>query len=279
MESASRQGAEGAKYARRRSLKGPVRCGDERLLGALMALRDGDAGVRRTMNAEWRYVGQWLRREAGRRPDAVEARQYAMMRVSRGVEALRAETPVQAACWLRCVLRTGFADVYRLAKNEPAASGLWAVSPKERDRALRRLEAPIAAPAFSPRALDPWFDRLLDEVDQWLEANVSRPMKRAGDRRRAEVALLHHVRKVPLVELQRMLGEAPSRDTLYKWFQRGRDEVLVPTLASWAIRGGLEAQEAAFVTTLRAILLATRREKSRKPRRRVSRRASDASVQ
>ncbi|RLB48487.1 MAG: hypothetical protein DRJ42_23070 [Deltaproteobacteria bacterium] len=238
------------------------------------------------MNAEWRYVGSWLRREAGTKQDAGEACQYAMMRVSRGVDGLRAETPTQAVCWLRRVLRTGFSDVYRFANNEPVASALSKLSPKARDRELRRLEAPVVELSTSPGALDGFFDTLLDHVDEWLEVNVTRPMKRAGDRRRAEVALLHHVRKVSLDELRDMLGEAPSRDTLYKWFERGRDEVLLPTLGAWGARAELEDEEAAFVTTLQIILIATRRQKSRKPRRSrrtvrraVSRGVSDTSVQ
>jgi len=248
----------------------PALPGEDRLFRALVELRAADTEPRRHMHAEWLYLGAWFTGEAGRRPGARDACQFALMRVSRSIMTLRAQSPSEATSWLRRVLRTGFCDVHRTTKNEPVAAALKTLTAEERDRTLRLLAAPEPPVVLIPEALDGWLDVVMDEVDDWLEANVPSLIKRAGDRRRAEVALLRHVRKVSLDDLRTRLGEVVARDTLYKWFERGRDEVLTPTLSAWASRGGLKEDEVAFITELRSILIATRREKSRKPRKSVS---------
>lgn len=249
---------------------GVVPTGGDRLFRALAALRAADHEGRRLMHREWGYVAGWFRGEAGRRRGAADACQYALMRVSRSIKSLRAQTPAEATSWLRRVLRTGFCDVYRQAKNEPVAAGLNGLSGDQRDRVLGRLRAPRAHREPPPEALDPWLGSVMDEVDEWLEGHVPSIIKRAGDRRRAEVALLRHVRKESLDDLRARLEEEVARDTLYKWFERGRDEVLLPTLEAWEARAELAEDQLAFVTTLQLVLLGTRREKSRKPRKGVS---------
>ncbi len=249
---------------------GLAKCGEVRLYRALDALRRASRSERRTMNAEWRYITRWLTCYAGRRPGASEAVQYALMRVSRGIDGLEARSPARAASWLRRVLTTGFHDVARDAKNEPVVAALRALSPEARDRALLRLVAPTPDRHLTPEMLDACMRLVATLVADWTAATIPSPAHRKSARLRARVALLRHLRGLDLDELRHAIGRPVARDTLYKWFERGRDDVLLPALAAWSSAPARTEEELTFAEALREALLSTRRPRSRRPRKSTS---------
>ena len=77
--------------------------------------------------------------------------------------------------------------------------------------------------------------QVLERVAVWIAHNVKSPVKRQGDLRRAQVALLANVRGFGYDAIVEALSVTPppSKAAVYKWIERGREQVLLPALSEW----------------------------------------------
>lgn len=235
-------------------------------LGTLRVARDRSA---RRYQPEWRLVMRFLDetfRARDHQPDHDEAVQHTLLKVLTKVDQMLATTPASAAAWVKRVYRRRRDELRRRRVRNAVDLGL-----ASGDGFLERLRAPEPPRAGDVEALSELEEDLFDLVDAWLCEHVGRPGKRLGDRRRAEVAFLAAVRGLDHAEIEARLGaDAPARATLYKWIERGREEVLLPALA-WT--GGPQIAPPVR-RTLVQILEAERRSDAGRPRPRRRRRAS-----
>lgn len=252
----------------------------DRLLEALVTLRDANDPSSPELAWAWRAVDAWVDRRH-RRPEREhdDVRQRTLMKVMRGVGGMQADTAAGAAGWLRRVHDSAVYEHHR--GHDPVAVGLKHERRDERGRGvIDRIAAPAPdRSAEDRRRVDAALTAVLERVERWLEDNVSRASKRIGDRRRAECALMANVLGHEPDEIAEAMGLEVSRSALYKWIERGREEVLLPTLAAWAGDGD-DPEGARLAGALGEILEGARRSDAGKPRpgrRSVSRRGRGSS--
>lgn len=250
---------------------------------ALCALRDSSAPSSNAVGWAWRAVDAFLRHRCRTaRTDAEDVHQRALLKVLRGVENIQADTPAAAERWLRRVHETALIEHHR--RLDPVRDALKK-APREPDAAplIERLAAPdpdrTEADAVRIDALQ---EAVLDRVERWLSENVRRPSKRVGDFARARAAWMANVLGAEAEAIREALGRDAKRDTLYKWIERGREQVLLPAVTAWEAEAGAAGEDATVPATLREILEGSRRADSGKPRpgrRSVSRDTDGTSVQ
>jgi len=171
----------------------------------------------------------------GRQADAQDDAQNVVLKLSKVLPKARLETPPQSMAWLRQVARSVQIDRHRARKRRTRLlTGLRA----EQEVALPPVvkpEADAAArlDALEPAALEPHRAALFAHLDVFLEDR--QPRVRVGGRRRAELAWKRHVLGIDRDALyEELADEAPrKRDTLSKWLERGREEMILPTLRHW----------------------------------------------
>lgn len=236
------------------------------LLDALQALRDARDPSRPEMGWAWRVVNGWMDTRYRRPPrEHDDVRQRALIKVMRGVGRMQADTPAGGEAWLRRVHKSALLEHHR--GHDPVSLGLSRERRDEDGRgAVDRLAAPDAERSEGDRRLlDATLAAVLERVDRWLAAHVRRPTKRVGDRRRAQCALMANVLGHEPDEIVETLGVEVSRSALYKWIERGREEVLIPALIAWS-EDGEDPEGARLAGSIREILEGTRRSDAGKPR-------------
>ncbi|MEM9188407.1 MAG: sigma factor [Myxococcota bacterium] len=181
----------------------------------------------------WQIIDASLRKlkPLARHADRDDVRQRALIKVLRNVKKMDADSPVKARAWLNRVHRSALSDHYRSLTERTLTHAVRDFGERSAvDTLPERRPTPLA-----PEVLDQVLDRVLDRVDRWLEAHVRLPRKRAGDYRRAQVAILANIRGYSPTEIRNALGasDGPSDATLYKWVERGRETVLFPALEDW----------------------------------------------
>jgi DNA-directed RNA polymerase specialized sigma24 family protein len=229
---------------------------------ALFALRDAPDRSASSLGWAWRTLDEVLARTKPLPParDREDVRQRALLRVLRYVGGLEAETAASAWAWLQRVHRTAFLDHVRLQGRRAMDRALATTPRGGRESFIDTLPMPDESPPTHDLGqLDAALQRVLERVAVWLETQVSRPAKRAGDYRRAQVALLANVRGLGRAEICAELGldDPPSAATLYKWVERGRETVLIPALEDW---------DDPIAAGLRQTLTAARRGDAGRPR-------------
>lgn len=252
----------------------------EALFEALCALRDASDATAPQLGWAWRTVDRFLDLRC-RRPEREhdDVRQRALLKVMGGVARMRAETAAGAEGWLRKVHQSATREHHR--RRDPVGEALKRTGTRDGEGTslVERLAAPEQARTEHDEALvESVREVLLDRVDAWLEENVSRPSKRAGDARRAQIAWMANVLGRDLDAIRAQLGIDPKRDTLYKWVERGREQVLLPVVRAWAEEDDGSEVPAALLS----ILEGSRRSDAGKPRprrRSVSRRDDCTSIQ
>ncbi|HJL03280.1 MAG TPA: hypothetical protein RMH85_22270 [Polyangiaceae bacterium LLY-WYZ-15_(1-7)] len=244
---------------------------------ALDALRRGARGGFEQGGMEERALRDALRTllaffdaRFGKRSHHDEVAQRALIKAHRYADRFEGSVPAQAAAWLTRIYRTQLIDLHRASLNDPLG--------KRRDgrdafELMEQVadEASSAPPPGAEADLERMLERLLDDVDDWLEGAQKRAAVRAAWRRNAELALLSKVRQQSAEELAAAVGGA-NRDTLYKWVERGRDRVLLPAIG--ALRSRLDSEEhagedaayARFLAQLEELLDGGRRADAGKPR-------------
>ena len=272
---------------------------------ALMRLRSADDPASPELAAAWRAINEYLVRVVMGRPgadgsgDRDEARQITLIKVLRGLPRMNARGSRQSAAWVRRIYSNAFIDLKRAKGRDPVTQGMrhrqvdesagrGEVDPFERldsqsilsdgvASGLASLGGPSADdgrrdPVDDPAVLEHHRDLLLDEVRAYLEVHRSRPEKRAGDHRRAQAALLRHIDGLDAAAIAAHLGvdPPPSKAAMYKWIERGREEVLLPTLATWSMRLDLDGRTRRFVGAMTDFLQESRRADAGvgRPRRR-----------
>jgi DNA-directed RNA polymerase specialized sigma24 family protein len=227
------------------------------LLEALHVLgrRPGDRSVDHAVRA----VYAWLDRRFRRQREHDEVRQITLVKVARAATTFAGTTVAEAESWVsRVYQRTGI-DLGRKRTASPLdgkrSTGTDAFDPLD----LVAAEPPSEAPGEDTEAaLEELLDVLLDRVDEFIQTAATRPAQRAKMRRQAEVAILRKVWRLSGPEILALLVDCPSEATLYKWIERGRDKVLLPTLEAWD-EPGISGATRRFVEEIRALLVAGRR--------------------
>lgn len=239
---------------------------------ALCALRDATEPSHGALAWAWREVARFIETRLGRTgADREDIAQLTLIKVMRGVRGMAAETPAGGEAWLRTVHASAEADYHR-RKFDPVKKGLDRRRPDDEGVApLDRVAAPEPERHERDEAmLDELTERVMDRVELWLAVNVTRAIKRLGDRKRAHIAWMANAlgRDVPAIAKELALEE--KRDTLYKWIERGREQVLLPAMTDWSRQ--LEAEDhasspdAAIAREVVAILEGSRRADAGKPR-------------
>lgn len=256
------------------------------LFDALCALRDAPEPNHGALGWAWMEVARFVKARRGRAgSERDDIAQIALMKVVRGVRGMTAETPAAGEAWLRTVYASAEADYFR-RKFDPVKKGLDRRA--RDDQGLAPLDrVPAAEPErheHDEAMLDELTDRVMDRVEGWLAVNVARSTKRLGDRTRAQVAWMANVLGRELAEIVAELGLEEKRETVYKWIERGREQVLLPAMAEWArelsASGEDGSTDAAVAVEVIAILEGSRRGDAGKPRpdrRTVSRGEGDRS--
>ncbi len=255
----------------------------EALFEALSALRGAPDPSAPVLAWAWHSVNGFVDHRL-RRPSRAhdDVRQRTLIKVLRGVAGMQADTPAGAEGWLRTVYRSartehhrGLDPVREALRHErgdeglgPRVDRLAALPPERTEDDVARLEAAREA--------------VLGRVDAWLEANVTKPSKRVGDRRRAAIAWTANVLGRDVEAIRESFGIEEKRDTVYKWIERGREQVLLPAMAAWERELEAAGEDAAVPQALSEILRGARRAdagKARPGRRSVSRAQDGTSVQ
>jgi DNA-directed RNA polymerase specialized sigma24 family protein len=209
------------------------------LFDALRALRDADDSSAPGLGWAWRTVSEHLDRRL-RRPEREHAdvRQRTLLKIWRGLERLEADTQAAAEAWLRSVHRSAVAEHHRSAGTRMMDRALRATPIGDggdflEQRAKTAPEDGEPPPDARAAELDAVLDLVLERVAAWLEVEVRKPAKRQGDYLRAQAALLANVRGLDATAIAEALGAELGRQAMYKWVERGREEVLLPALAGW----------------------------------------------
>ncbi len=242
----------------------------KRLFEALVALREAEDPSAPTLWPEWNDVSHWLDvRFGARERDHDEIRQRTLLRVMRHVESLEAKGPAGAEAWLRRIYERLRIDRIRARKRDPVEEGLRVVRNDGALPPVDRLRAPEPARAIDEdEALAAAMARVVDAVDHWLEGHVKNAQKRLGDRQRAQVALASIVWGLGYEGIVERLGlePPPGRPTVYKWVERGREQVLRPALAFWAETARDDEAVVLLTGALGELLDGSRRADAGKPR-------------
>lgn len=242
----------------------------KRLFEALVALREAADPSAPTLRPEWRDISRWLEATYGRADrDHADVLQLTLIRVLEKIRSLEAGSPPQAEKWLRTVYERKRIDLFRKRSRNPVEKGLRVVRGGDDEPSpIERLRAADRSPDVDEdEVLGDYLRQARDAVDRWLESRIADPTKRFAARRRAEVAILAGILERGYDEIVAAIGEEPppSKAALYKWVERGREQVLLPALAEWV--EALEDETAlAFALELRRVLESSRRSDAGKPR-------------
>lgn len=210
------------------------------LLDVLTALKQAPNPAARNLDWAWRGLSEHIDRRyplPDREHDDV--RQRTLLKVFGAVDRMEADTPGRAEAWLRRVHRSARMDHHR-TRNSALIDQALKTTPKDADPEWFERAMPSAEPfedhtRDDDAALEGVISVVLDRVAQHLVDNVKSLPKRQGDYRRAEVALLASVRGEAYEGIVAKLGldPPPSRGAVYKWIERGREQVLLPALEGW----------------------------------------------
>jgi hypothetical protein len=209
------------------------------LLGALDTLRSARAvslAAAREAHGAWDTIDAYFGTACRGDRDAA---QEALLTVMRSVGSFRGTSPGEALKWLQRIAWTRMADGHARRRRDPVALALRATrGPGDDGRGgpLDGLVAPDAAPdeddghlaAGELRArLDELRDRVFDALDMRLGASGVPAARALVVRRQARVCWQSIVEGRTSDEILSGLGaDAPKRETLYKWVERGRAPLL-----------------------------------------------------
>lgn len=238
----------------------------EPLFEHLSALRDATDPSDPSHDRRWREVATWLAAAyPGRHQEVEDARQEALIGLTRYVPTMRAETPLEAAKWVLTIVRRKRVDGIRVGTRDPVRQALRA-EPSHTDRSLLELIAADEAPSDAAGMLERLITTVIEHVQAALEA--APPAKRLLRTTQARAALLRLVYDADAEAIAEALGhgEPLSRDRVYKWVERGRP-VVVEGLDHWERSLAAEEREEAgpVIEALREIVL-ERRADAGKPR-------------
>jgi DNA-directed RNA polymerase specialized sigma24 family protein len=214
----------------------------------------------------WRALSEHIDRRYRLPPrEHADVRQRTLLKVWKGAAGIEADSAGRAEAWLRRVHMSARIEHHRAVgtrmmdaalRSTPADGDLGFV---ERALAHDGDGDDVLVRPDADEKLEQALGEVLDRVSVWLEENVSIARKRQGDYRRAECALLANVRGLDASAIVAMLGidPPPAKDVIYKWIERGREQVLIPALDGW---------DHPIAGTLRDQLIASRRADAGKPR-------------
>jgi len=234
------------------------------LLEILTALKEADEPSAPQLAWAWRGLSDHIDRRyrLGEREHA-DVRQRTLLKVMGAVAGMDADAPGRAEAWLRRVHRSARADHHRNLGDKLMDRALRA-TPKDGDGTWIERVGPKVDPVESPpvdeeAALDAALASVLERASAWIDDNVENKAKRAGDLRRAQVSLLANVRGHGYDAIVDELGldPPPSKSAVYKWIERGREQVLLPALEGW---------EHPATHALVELLVGSRRADAGKPR-------------
>jgi hypothetical protein len=220
-----------------------VRPTPEKLFEALAAIRSGAQGL-----APWRVVDAFVRALLPHERDA-DARQRTLVAIHRSAGAMRAETPAQAAAWVRVIAenkrRDGARGTSRRLTSLTGPSG----------EILDVPSAEGAAVGLDEGSLPELLAEVEEALDALLAERFSDPAARILPRAQARSRLLRTL-ELPLPEIAAALSlpEPPSTATLSKWIERGLP-LLSEAIARW---GTWSARHAVLAEGLRARVEARR---------------------
>ncbi len=213
----------------------------------------------RSVDDAVRAIYAWLDRRFRGRREHDEVRQMTTVKCVRAAPTFLGTTVGEAEGWVGKVYERSRIDLIRKRKRSPLggkrSTGTDTLDPLDL----------IAAPANegpdeqTEAELEHLLDALLDRVDEFVETAAKRPAHRAKMRQQAEVAILRKVRNLTAPQILEQLQNPPSEGTLYKWIERGRDQVLLPTLEGWLLEAGISAATKRFVEETSALLVSGRR--------------------
>jgi DNA-directed RNA polymerase specialized sigma24 family protein len=200
----------------------------------LCALRDAPDPCAPRHDARWRAVQKWIE-QAFPGSGFEDARQEALLKLTRRVGSMRAEAPLQAASWLAQIVKRTHLDGIRARSRDPVHRALGE-HPRADGTAIDQLEAEDGSRP-TPEAIADLVTAILEQVHRALEDGEPNATKRQLRRTQAQATLLRLLCGASAEELERVLdaGEL-GRDRIYKWIERGRPIVLLG-LARWEESG------------------------------------------
>jgi DNA-directed RNA polymerase specialized sigma24 family protein len=238
------------------------------ILETLEALRDAEDPSAPALGWAWSALSDHIDqryRLPSREHDDV--RQRTLLKVLGAVARMDADTPSRAEAWLRKVHRSARIDHHR-TRGDQLMDRALDTTPKDADAGWVERVGPTTRGQTEPAeargvdeeaAIDAALSEVLERCARWIDDNVKSKVKRQGDRRRAQVALLANVRGEGYDGIVAALGvtPAPSKAAVYKWVERGREQVILPALEGW---------EHPIAGALRELLVGARRADAGKPR-------------
>ena len=210
------------------------------LLEILEVLRDAEDLASTELAWAWRGLSDYIdRRHRLKDREHDDVRQRTLLKVMGAIGRMEADTPGRAAAWLRRVHGSARVDHHRTLGTKLMDDALK-TTPKDGDVSFMDRVGPVTDAEDEPQrdeeeALEAALDQVLERAEAWIANNVKSPVKRQGDLRRAQVALLANVRGYDYDAIVAALdiSSAPSKGAVYKWIERGREQVLLPALEGW----------------------------------------------
>lgn len=210
------------------------------LLESLSALRDADDPASAQLGWAWRSLSDHLDRRY-RLDHRVQddVRQRTLLKVMGAVAGMEADTEGRAEAWLRRVHNSAHIDHHRSRGSKLMDQALKA-TPRDGssgwlERVGPRVEAQDARPEDEGAAVEAALDAVLERAAAYLGETVAQPKKRQANLLRAQVALMANVRGMETPAIIEALDRdpPPTKGAVYKWVERGREQVLLPALEGW----------------------------------------------
>ncbi len=210
------------------------------LLDTLTALKDAEDPAAPALSWAWRALSEHIDRRYRLPPrEHDDVRQRTLLKVLGAVSRMDANTAGRAEAWLRKVHKTARIDHHRTKSGRMMDRALD-TTPKDADAEWVDRVGPAAPAEEAPEvdeeaALEAALAAVLERCASWIADNVKSPVKRQGDLRRAQVALLANVRGQGYDEIVLALGvqPPPTKAAIYKWIERGRERVILPAMEGW----------------------------------------------
>jgi len=210
------------------------------LLETLSALRDADDPASTRLAWAWRSLSDHLdRRYRLEHRVHDDVRQRTLLKVMTAARAMEAGTEGRAEAWLRQVHKSAHMDHHRSRGGQLMDKALRA-TPKDDsatwlERVGPRTEAQDARPEDEGAAIDAAIEAVLDRAAVFVGETITQPKKRNASLLRAQVALMANIRGMDTPAIIAALDRdpPPSKAAVYKWVERGREQVLVPALEAW----------------------------------------------
>ncbi|MEM1416576.1 MAG: sigma factor [Myxococcota bacterium] len=239
---------------------------------------------RRALETLARYLRSLSRPGDGSMATLEDLRQEALIAAYRAAHGARATTEAQARAWVKVIYRHKLTDHHRRERHD-----LLRRRPRNADSERDELSS-VAAEGLAPdarvlareiaagddgEALGARYrDMVFDGVDAHLDRTSRTRRSHASAYRNAELAWAVRIEGRSQDELLAALppSERPTRNTLQKWLQRGRDDVLLPALEGLLAVAEPDTAERRYLAAALAALRGSLRADAgkRRPERRVT---------